>query len=246
MASAYAVFANSGFRVTPFIIDKIQNSQGQIIYQAKPLAACPTCLEPPPPVPNPKAVTADGKPVAPPPVKLADSTHAPRVISAQNAFLITSALHDVIQFGTATEARSLKRGDLAGKTGTTNNQVDAWFVGYNSDLVALSWVGFDQPQSLHEYGAQAALPIWIDFMQSALKGKPEHTQTEPPDITHVLVDRESGLRADTHDTTALNEVFMDPYIPGQEKAYHPSGQHHSGSGGGSSAAAMSEGGAGIY
>jgi penicillin-binding protein 1A len=243
MASAYSVFANSGFKVTPFIIDKIQNSQNQIIYQAKPLAACPTCLEPPPPIPDPKALTADGKPITPPPVKLIDSTHAPRVISAQNAFLITSALHDVIQFGTAVEARSLKRDDLAGKTGTTNNQVDAWFVGYNSDLVALSWVGFDQPQSLHEYGAQAALPIWIDFMQSALKGKPEHTQSEPPHITHVLVDLESGLRADSHDKTALNEVFMDPYIPGEEKAYHPGGQRRSG---GNSAPAMSEGGAGIY
>jgi penicillin-binding protein 1A len=241
MASAYSVFANSGFKVTPFIIDKIQNSQGQIIYQAKPLAACPTCLEPPPPIPDPKAVTADGKPVTQPPVKPIDSTHAPRVISAQNAFLITSVLHDVIQFGTAVEARSLKRDDLAGKTGTTNNQIDAWFVGYNSDLVALSWVGFDQPHSLHEYGAQAALPIWIDFMQSALKGKREHTQPEPPNITHVLVDLESGLRADSHDKTALNEVFMDPYIPGQEKAYHPDGQRR-----GNSASAMSESGTGIY
>jgi penicillin-binding protein 1A len=240
MASAYAVFANSGFKVTPFIIDDIQNSQGQIIYQAKPLAACPTCLEPPPPIVDAKNISADGKPVPAPPAKPQDNTHAPRVISAQNAFLITSALRDVIRIGTAIEARSLKRDDLSGKTGTTNNQIDAWFVGYNSDLVALSWVGFDQPQSLHEYGAQAALPIWIDFMQSALKGKPEHTQLEPPNITHVLIDPESGLRTDEHDKSALNEVFMDAYVPSQEKAYHSTGGRRG------SGAAASEGGAGIY
>jgi penicillin-binding protein 1A len=243
MASAYAVFANSGFKVTPFIIDNIQNSQGQMIYQAKPLVACPTCLEPPPPIVDAKATDADGKPITPPPpAKPKDSTHAPRVISAQNAFLITSALRDVIQIGTAMEARSLKRNDLSGKTGTTNNQVDAWFVGYNSDLVALSWVGFDQPQSLHEYGAQAALPIWIDFMQAALKGKPEHTQDEPPDITHVLIDPASGLRADIHDRNALNEVFMGTYIPSQERAWHSSGGGRRGDG----AAGTSENETGIY
>jgi len=214
MATAYAVFANGGFRVTPFIIDNIRNSQGQIIYQAKPLIACPTCSEPAPPV-DAKVATADK--TAPTPQ---DTSHAPRVISAQNAFLVTSALHDVIQYGTAVEARSLKRGDLAGKTGTTNNQVDAWFVGYNTDVVALSWVGFDQPQSLHEYGAQAALPMWIDFMQAALKNKPEHTLPEPPNITHINVDRDTGLRTDATDASAIAEVFMEPYTPDSEKTHH--------------------------
>lgn len=213
IASAYAVFANGGFRVTPFIIDTIRNSQGQIVYQAKPLAACPTCTDPVPPA-DTKTASDNKKPTAP-----QDSAHAPRVISAQNAYLITSALHDVIQYGTAAEARSLKRNDLAGKTGTTNNQVDAWFAGYNNDVVALSWVGFDQPQSLHEYGAQAALPIWINFMQYALKDKPDHTLPEPSNIIHVNVDRDSGLRTDATDASAIAEVFMEPYTPSTEKAH---------------------------
>jgi penicillin-binding protein 1A len=217
MASAYAVFANSGYKITPFIIDTIRNTQGHIIYQAKPLVACASCLEPPLPTIDPKAPTTEPpKPESKP----QDPTHAPRVISAQNAFLITSALHDVVVYGTGAEARNLKRNDLAGKTGTTNDQYDAWFVGYNSDLVALSWVGFDQPQSLLEYGAQAALPIWIDFMRIALKGKPEHSQLEPPNITHVLVDKYSGERTNGHNRNALNEVFMEPYTPGNSKTEH--------------------------
>ncbi len=78
-------------------------------------------------------------------------------------------MHDVIQKGTGKEARILQRADLSGKTGTTQNQVDAWFAGYNSKLVAVTWVGFDHNQSLHEFGAQAALPMWIEFMQDAFK-----------------------------------------------------------------------------
>jgi penicillin-binding protein 1A len=149
-----------------------------------------------------------------------DTTHAPRVISPQNSFLITSTLHDVIQYGTATQARSLQRKDLAGKTGTTSNQVDAWFVGYNTDLVALSWVGFDQPQSLHEYGAQAALPIWINFMQEALRNKPEHMLEQPTGIKTILVNSYSGQRTSGHDPDGINEIFMEPYLPGEEHEHH--------------------------
>jgi penicillin-binding protein 1A len=202
MATGYAVFANGGFKVAPFIIDNIRNTQNQVLYQAKPLAACGDCevpVVPYPPIgkPNPLAV----------------ETHAPRVISAENAYLITSALRDVIQHGTATKARSLERNDLAGKTGTTNNQVDAWFVGYNSDLVALSWMGFDQPQSLHEYGAQAALPMWIQFMQSALKGQPEHTLAKPDSIVSLSVDPLTGSKAQEGDPTSVPELFMKDYVP---------------------------------
>jgi penicillin-binding protein 1A len=213
MAAAYAVFSNGGYKVAPYIIDSIHNTQGDITYQAKPLTACSTCVSVVVPIIADKTKT---------PAPVPDTTgHAPRVISAQNAFLITSALHDVIESGTATQARSIKRADLAGKTGTTNNQVDAWFVGYNSDLVALTWVGFDQPQSLHEYGAQAALPMWIQFMQTALKGKPEHSLDEPDDIVSIRIDPISGTRAGGSDPNAIFEYFMKPYIPGedQENAY---------------------------
>jgi penicillin-binding protein 1A len=190
MASGYAVFANGGFKVTPYIIDRIQNSRGQVIYQAKPLTACLACKDKP-----------------------ADNSLAPHVISAQNAYLITSALHDVIQYGTAAQARSLKRNDLAGKTGTTNNQMDAWFAGYNADLIALTWMGYDEPRSLHEYGAKAALPMWIEFMDMALRNKPEHSLQEPPDIMSIRIDPVTGALAATDNQTAIPEYFMEPYLP---------------------------------
>jgi penicillin-binding protein 1A len=188
MAQAYAVFANGGMKVVPFAIDSIRNSQDQIIYQAKPLAVCNSNCE--------KATAI-----------------APRVITAQNAFLITSALHDVIQRGTAKLAKNLGRNDLAGKTGTTQNQVDAWFAGYNPDIVAVTWVGFDQPQSLHEWGAQAALPMWMQFIEAALKGAPEHTIDQPANIVSIRIDPLTGRIASAEDPAAVFEYFMLPYVP---------------------------------
>jgi penicillin-binding protein 1A len=196
MASAYSVFANTGFKVVPYAIDTIQN-KGNLIYQAKPLLACPSCIPQPPEAENKK-----------------DNSRAPRVISAQNAFLMTSALHDTIQRGTAKEARSLQRSDLAGKTGTTQNQVDAWFAGYNSELVAVTWLGFDQQQrSLHEFGATAALPMWMQFMQLALQGHPEHPMEQPTGIVSVRIDPQTGKRAAPSDPLGTYEYFMAPYIP---------------------------------
>lgn len=190
MASAYAVFANTGFKVIPFAIDSIHN-QAEVIYQAKPLVACPTC-----------------------PPQSQDKSHAPRVVTSQNAFLITSALRDVIQQGTGKRAQILQRDDLAGKTGTTNNQVDAWFVGYNSDIVTVAWIGFDQQQrSLHEYGNQAALPMWVQFMREALIGKPPRPIEQPPGIVSVRIDPLTGKRASMQDPVGRYEYFMTPYIP---------------------------------
>lgn len=192
MAQAYAVFANGGLRVVPYAIDSIRNSQDDIIYQAKPLIAC----------------TSNCK---------KDIAIAPRVISAQNAFLVTSALRDVIQRGTAKLAKNLGRHDLAGKTGTTQNQVDAWFAGYSPDIVAISWMGFDYNQSLHEYGNKAALPMWMQFIQSALKGKPERTLEQPQGIVNIRIDSMTGKRAPADDPVAMFEYFMQPYVPGKEQ-----------------------------
>lgn len=192
MAQAYAVFANGGFRIVPFAIDSIRNSQDEVIYQAKPLVACgDNCTK--------------------------EMAAAPRAISAQNAFLMTSTLQDVIQHGTAKQAKSLGRTDLAGKTGTTNDQIDAWFAGYNPDLVAITWMGFDQPQSLHEYGNKAALPMWMQFMQVALKGKPQHPFVEPPGIVSMRIDPMTGKRASADDPVAMFEYFMQPFIPGGDQ-----------------------------
>lgn len=188
MAQAYAVFANGGLKVVPYVIDIIKNSQDQVIYQAKPLAVCTNNCG-------------------------ADVAIAPRVISQQNAFLITSALHDVIEKGTGKLAKSLERDDLSGKTGTTQNQVDAWFAGYNPDVVAVTWVGFDQPQSLHEYGSKAALPMWMQFMQSALKDKPEHIFDQPTGIVSIRIDPMTGKRARANDANGIFEYFMLPFLP---------------------------------
>lgn len=194
MAQGYAVFANGGLKIVPYAIDSIQNSKDEVIYQAKPLIACTTDC--------PK-----------------DAALAPRVLSPQNAFLITSALHDVIQRGTAKMAKNLGRSDLAGKTGTTQNQVDAWFAGYNPDLVAVSWMGFDYPQSLHEFGNRAALPIWMQFIQAALKNKPDLGVNQPPGIVSIRIDPMTGKRASADDPVAMFEYFMLPYTP--EKSLIP-------------------------
>lgn len=195
MATAYAVFANGGFRIVPYAIDNIRDSKGTVIYQAKPLYACTNCS----------------------PTESEGTNHAPRVISPQNAFLINSALKDVIQHGTAMLAKSAGRRDLAGKTGTTQNQVDAWFAGYNADLVTVTWVGFDQPQSLHEWGNQAALPMWVQFMESALKGRPEHGLEQPPGIVSVRVDPQTGDLSSGKNPNAQFEYYMQPYLPGDTR-----------------------------
>lgn len=194
MAQAYAVFANGGLKVVPYLIDNIRQSQNQIIYQAKPLVACMA-----------------GAPDCGPEVSI-----APQAISPQNAYLITTALRDVIQRGTAVLARSLKRKDLAGKTGTTQNQVDAWFAGYNPDIVAVTWMGFDQPQSLHEYGNKAALPLWMQFIETALKNKPEHIIEQPEGVISLRIDPITGKRAQAGDPLAIFEYFMLPHVPAKE------------------------------
>jgi penicillin-binding protein 1A len=200
MVSAYAIFANGGFKVTPYLVESIRNSQNEVIYQARPLTACQNCATD---VTSTEALSTQAT----------DNSHAPQAITPQNAYLITSALHDVIELGSAKLARSLKRNDLAGKTGTTNNQIDAWFAGYNANLVAIAWVGFDQPQSLHEYGAKAALPMWIQFMDASLKGKPDLGVPEPPGIMSIKIDPLTGSLANATDPQAITEYFMEPYLP---------------------------------
>lgn len=192
LARAYAVFANGGFRITPYLIDHITNEQGQIIYRAEPKVACEACLrgeiEPP---------LSDDK----------ESPYAPQVIPADIAFLMTSALKDVIRYGTGAQANVLNRNDLAGKTGTTSDYVDTWFTGFNSNLVATVWIGFDQPNSVQEYGAKAALPMWIDFMRVALKGQAEKTMPQPTDIVIASIDPLTGNRLPNGAPGSVLEYF---------------------------------------
>jgi len=131
-------------------------------------------------------------------------------------------LQDVIKRGTGRQASSLGRKDLAGKTGTTNNHVDAWFSGYAPSLVTTVWVGLDTPTSLGwgEYGGRAALPIWISYMGKALEGVPETALRQPPGIVSVRIDPKSGLVARSGNSNAIFEYFREDEVPEQESPYN--------------------------
>jgi len=186
IAVGFAVFANGGYKITPFFIDKVVGRDGKILFQAQPVIV---------------------------PKSSADKNAAPQVITSQNAYLMTSALKDVISYGTAKKAAILKRTDLAGKTGTSDDQKDAWFTGFNSDLVATVWVGFDQPQTTYEHGSQAALPIWMQFIGAALTGKSEHSMAEPEGITTARIDPKTGALAYSGQKNAIFEVFTTATVP---------------------------------
>ncbi len=190
MAKMYAVFANGGFLIEPFFIERIESSTGEILFQATPQQACTACI---------------------------NINAAPRIISPQINFLMNSLLRDVVQRGTAIKAKILERTDLAGKTGTTNKQKDAWFNGFNPTLVGIAWVGHDNSQSLGnwETGGKAALPLWIDFMRHALKGTPEQEPTIPDGITHTLIDTKTGLLARNKSATSVWEYFRTEFTPTQ-------------------------------
>lgn len=192
LASAYAVFANGGYKIEPFLIDHITDNDGKVLLKAKPNVVCSDCN------------INDRKP---------EQGLAQPVISKDIAFLMYTALRDVIQHGTAQAARVLNRDDIAGKTGTTNDKFDAWFSGFHSNLVVTTWVGYDQPQSLHEYGAQVALPMWIDFMKVALKNLPKVYPTQPEHVISARIDPQSGALANNEQPNAITEYFIEDTIP---------------------------------
>lgn len=195
LTTAYAVFANGGYKVEPYLIDHITDADGKILLQAKPSVVCDPCDKD----------------------KVDASTLAPRVISEDIAFLMNTALRDVIQHGTGRAARVLNRQDIAGKTGTTNDQVDAWFAGFNPNLVVTTWIGFDNPKSLHEYAANLALPLWIDFMKVALKDKPETELKQPENVIAVRIDPVSGLLAKPNQVNGIIEYFRQNEVPSEEE-----------------------------
>ncbi len=201
MARGYATFANGGYRITPYFISEIDDSRDNVLFKAHPKIACPGCNSSHPPSPELAAQLA------------------PRIISPQVAYLMTSAMKSVIDKGTGRAALNLDRTDLAGKTGTTNNQVDAWFGGFNSDVVTIAWLGFDQPRSLYEYGSQAALPMWMDFMSQALANKPEASMPEPPGLIAMRIDGETGLPANVNSKDSIFETFRQQYAPQKASSY---------------------------
>ena len=142
---------------------------------------------------------------------------APRIMEPRANFVINSILRDVITKGTGRRALALKRGDIAGKTGTTNGPMDAWFSGYNADVVTSTWVGFDNytPLGRREYGGTAALPIWIEFMRRALRDSPELKRPAPSGIVSVRIDPDTGLLANPGQENAIFEYFPEEDVPGQ-------------------------------
>ncbi len=185
MATGYATFANGGYRIQPHFIDRIEDAYGKVIYQSNPDYACIPCInekEQPldagmPATPDDEAFQVSGAAQMLPEEKIntADYRQAARILKSSSAFDMANILRDVIQHGTGRAALKIGRDDIGGKTGTTNDAKDAWFAGFNGKLVAIAWVGFDQPSTLgrREYGGVAALPVWISFMANALKGTPE-------------------------------------------------------------------------
>jgi len=207
MASAYAVFANGGFRVQPYFIQRIEDGQHKLLEEAQPMVACASCdtatdvsqetRAPADAVDGQKSATATPR-------------TAPRVLSPEISFIMTSMLRDVVQEGTAKRAKVLKRDDLSGKTGTTDEYRDAWFNGFNPDVVATAWVGFDQVASLGrgEAGSRAALPMWIDYMRVALDGIPEKPFDPPEGVVTAYVDSETGAPTSWLELNAIKEYFV--------------------------------------
>jgi penicillin-binding protein 1A len=138
---------------------------------------------------------------------------AKQVVASGNDYIMTQALRGVIQHGTGRAALVLKRSDLAGKTGTTNDQRDAWFAGFNSNVACIAWVGYDDLGSLYEYGSKAALPIWIDYMRDVLANQPESTMPMPKNIALARIDPKTGLLAAADQKNAVFEYFRRRYIP---------------------------------
>ncbi|MGV0005220.1 MAG: penicillin-binding protein 1A [Candidatus Porifericomitaceae bacterium WSBS_2022_MAG_OTU9] len=211
MAKAYSTFANGGYLVNPYIIERIEQG-GEIVFEQPKKRACPQHNKDCPPAPPEYQKT--GYPF----LATIDNVGkwAPRILSEGNVWLINSILRDVITRGTAVRARQLNRADLAGKTGTTNDQRDAWFFGFNPYITAISWIGFDDysPLGKGETGSRAALPMWIDFMRQILPELPEPVvPAPPPGMVSVLIDPESGEVPSTQGRQTIREIFRARYAP---------------------------------
>ena len=216
LARGYAAFANAGFKVEPYVIQRIEDGEGQVVFEAAPVLACYECND----------VAADLEAAARDRtlVDTATQLYPPRnraeqVVSPQNAYLVADMMQGVIRRGTGARARrELGRSDLAGKTGTTNESRDTWFAGFNADVVAVSWVGFnDYREQGGEEGASAALPMWIEFMGAALEGAPENPIAMPPGIVEVRINPGNGLQAAQSNRNVIFEKFSIDNVPEQER-----------------------------
>ncbi|WP_179952305.1 penicillin-binding protein 1A [Marinicella rhabdoformis] len=243
MSKAYAVFANGGYAVEPYLIEQVFDQSGALVYQHRGVEVCETCPEV-----SLEAYNADVTMMAeikadaevglidhsaddidsddllpelavPETVELSDDVlAAPRAISAENQFIIESFMKDVVTRGTGVKAMALERRDLAGKTGTANEQRDTWFNGYQRQVVTNVWVGFDSPETLGrgEVGGRVALPIWIDYMRVALKDVPEWQRPLPPGIVQAPVDKTTGALVKRGSPNSVIEYFKAGELPEEQ------------------------------
>ncbi|HQZ81319.1 MAG TPA: penicillin-binding protein 1A [Steroidobacteraceae bacterium] len=231
VATGFAAFANGGYRIEPYFIDRIEDASGKIVYEAAPRGVCEQCGVPATSTGAPEldaplalqaAASVRGGLALPPKDRIAE-----RIISPQNAYIMDDIMADVIRRGTGRRANVLNRSDIAGKTGTTNDSKDAWFNGFNRDLVATVWVGYDQERSLGEgeEGSRTAVPIWVYFMREALKALPQHVRPRPEGVIELPISRETGLLATADDPDAVSELFMADHLPGGGNALQPGAVH---------------------
>ena len=197
LTNSFSRFANGGFQLDAFLIKSITNDRQEVLYQTKKVKLCQT---------NEDVLDQS----------IAEYQCANQVVDPQVIYLLDSAMQDVVGRGTGKQARILNRQDLAGKTGTSNDQHDGWFSGFNQNIIAVVWVGYDAPKSLGEYGARAALPIWIDFMRAALADTPETSLKRPEGIISVRIDPLTGLRVPATHQPSIFEIFRAGNEPPME------------------------------
>ncbi|ULQ47861.1 PBP1A family penicillin-binding protein [Flagellatimonas centrodinii] len=198
MAQAFGSLANGGYEVVPRLILRVETLSGEVLWSPPRVEVCTACDDP------------EARAALPP-----DLRAAAQRVPAPVAWLVADMLRDVTRRGTGAKVRELGRDDLGGKTGTTNDETDAWFAGFNTARVGVAWVGFDQPRPLGrgEVGGRAALPIWMDYMRVALKDVPERIPPPPADVVSVRIDPETGLLARPGDPDARFEYVQRDHLP---------------------------------
>jgi len=240
MATAYAVFANGGYRVDSYFVERIEDASGQVVYQGKPMVVCESCDAATLGAGSAGAAAntstaadaaagsgfaaagdaaggdLDHAPPNPLPPLIAPNRVAERVISPQNFWIMDDIMADVITRGTGIRAGlALHRKDISGKTGTTNEARDTWFNGFNRNIVATVWVGFDleRPLGEGEEGSRTAVPIWVNFMREALRGQPDRPRPLPPGLVSLRISPKTGALAGANDADAIYETFMEDHLP---------------------------------
>ncbi len=239
MVQGYSVLANGGYGVKPYVIDAIFGPDGKLLYKADPMIVCKECQRdgntPPPEADEESDASIEARleqmadvamtyrPDANDAPELFDGINlAPQTVSPQNVFLVQDMMRDVVFRGTGRRALVLGRRDLSGKTGTSNDRRDAWFGGFNGDVAAIAWIGYDDdlPLGPGEEGSRTALPVWIDFADIALDGVPNHTMPMPDGIVSQRIDKQTGCPARAGQPNSMFEYFREGHVPECEDIEH--------------------------